>query len=118
MEAEAKLKFDLDDGADNMLMGVHLTKVVEANKAFQAKSLDDENTVKLANPVFFAKFVSLFGTSLDKQVLKKAKTIMRQADKDGDNKINIEEFHVIAEKFPNILFPAYKVSDELAAKLM
>ena len=53
----------------------------------------------------------------DKQVLKKANTIMRQADKDGDNKINIEEFHVIAEKFPNILFPAYKVSDELMAHL-
>lgn len=38
-------------------------------------------------------------------VLKKAKTIMKQADVDGDGHINLEEFVVISEKFPNILFP-------------
>ena len=41
----------------------------------------------------------------DKQVLKKAKTILRQVDKDGDGKVSREEFAVVAEKFPNILFP-------------
>ena len=35
-----------------------------------------------------------------KQVMKKAQTIMRQCDKDGDGTINMEEFQVIAEKFP------------------
>ena len=42
-----------------------------------------------------------------KQVLKKAQTIMRQCDDDGDGHINPEEFQIIAEKFPNILFPNY-----------
>jgi serine/threonine-protein phosphatase 2B regulatory subunit len=41
-------------------------------------------------------------------VIKKAKTIMKQADKDGDNEINFEEFQVISKKFPNILFPDFK----------
>ena len=38
-------------------------------------------------------------------VLKKAKTIMKQADIDGDGHITLEQFVVISEKFPNILFP-------------
>merc|ERR1711937_148747 len=40
------------------------------------------------------------------QVIRKAKTIMRQADQNGDGKISPEEFMTIATKFPNILFPA------------
>lgn len=82
LEAEAKLKFDLAEGAgaDNMLMGVHLQKVVEANKAFQTESLAETNTVKLSNPKFFGKFVSLFGIAADKQVLKKFKEEAKAAD--------------------------------------
>lgn len=38
-------------------------------------------------------------------VQRKAQTIMKQADEDGDNKMNLEEFLVICKKFPNILFP-------------
>ncbi|KAF0697165.1 Aste57867_12159 [Aphanomyces stellatus] len=38
-------------------------------------------------------------------VMKKAKTILKQADSDGDNKIDLAEFHVISKKFPNIIFP-------------
>ena len=41
------------------------------------------------------------------QVMKKAQTIMKQCDKDGDGHIDPEEFEIIAEKFPNILFPNY-----------
>jgi hypothetical protein len=43
--------------------------------------------------------------SLD-QVQRKAQTIMRQAD-DGDGCITLEEFHVIAARFPNIIFPNF-----------
>lgn len=39
-------------------------------------------------------------------VRRKAETIMRQAD-DGDGSISLEEFHVMAQKFPNILFPSF-----------
>ena len=41
------------------------------------------------------------------QVLKKAQTIMAQGDTDGSGEIDLEEFVVVAKKFPNILFPAY-----------
>ena len=41
------------------------------------------------------------------QVMKKAQTIMKQCDRDGDGHIDPEEFEIIAEKFPNILFPNY-----------
>lgn len=40
-------------------------------------------------------------------VQRKAQTIMRQADNDGDGCITLEEFHVIAMKFPNIIFPSF-----------
>ncbi|RHY21456.1 hypothetical protein DYB32_009809 [Aphanomyces invadans] len=38
-------------------------------------------------------------------VIKKAHTILKQADSDGDHKLNLDEFHVISKKFPNIIFP-------------
>lgn len=43
------------------------------------------------------------------QVKRKAATIMRQADKDGDNRLSLEELLVISEKFPNVLFPRQTV---------
>lgn len=39
-------------------------------------------------------------------VKKKAATIMRTADADGSGELSMDEFRVVAEKFPNILFPA------------
>ena len=30
---------------------------------------------------------------------------MKHGNKDGDGHLNLEKFHVISEKFPNILFP-------------
>lgn len=41
------------------------------------------------------------------QVRRKAETIMRQAT-ENDGSITIEEFHVMAQKFPNILFPSFE----------
>ena len=41
-----------------------------------------------------------------KSVERKAKTIMKQADKDGSGELSLEEFQVVSQKFPNILFPA------------
>jgi len=40
-------------------------------------------------------------------VKRKCMAIMRQGDKDGDNRISPVELVDIATKFPNILFPAY-----------
>jgi len=53
-------------------------------------------------------------------VKRKAETIMKTADKDGNNELSLEEFRVVAEKFPNILFPSFKNkeggADEAAAQ--
>ena len=49
----------------------------------------------------------------DQQVMRKAKTIMRQADANNDGRISPEEFVIIAKKFPNILFPAAQFSGQI-----
>lgn len=46
------------------------------------------------------------------QVKKKAQTIMKQADDNGDNKMSLDEFYVIAKKFPNLLFPPQDTATE------
>lgn len=51
--------------------------------------------------------------STDKEVMRKAETIMMQADKDGDGVISFDEFVVVSKKFPNILFPAYSLGQKL-----
>jgi Ca2+-binding EF-hand superfamily protein len=43
-------------------------------------------------------------------VKKKAQTIMKQADSNGDSRMSLEEFYQIAKKFPNLLFPSYEAS--------
>lgn len=55
--------------------------------------------------------------SSDQEVMRKADTIMAQADKDGDGVVDFDEFVVISKKFPNILFPAYSLSHQLGKKL-
>jgi hypothetical protein len=41
------------------------------------------------------------------QVKRKAQTIMKTADKDGNGELSIEEFRIVAQKSPNVLFPAF-----------
>lgn len=55
--------------------------------------------------------------STDKEVMRKADTIMAQADKDGDGVVDFDEFVLISKKFPNILFPAFSLSHQLGKKL-
>ncbi|TYZ61445.1 hypothetical protein PybrP1_011963 [[Pythium] brassicae (nom. inval.)] len=42
------------------------------------------------------------------QVQKKAQTILKQADDNGDGRMSLDEFYVIAKKFPNLLFPSHE----------
>merc|ERR1712224_28584 len=53
----------------------------------------------------------------DREVMRKADTIMAQADKDGDGVVDFDEFVIISKKFPNILFPAFSLSHQLGKKL-
>ncbi len=42
----------------------------------------------------------------DKEVQRKADTILQQADVDGDGVVSWDEFRNVSKKFPNILFPS------------
>ncbi len=42
----------------------------------------------------------------EKEVMKKAETVLAQADADGDGVITFDEFNLVAKRFPNILFAA------------
>eukprot|EP01029_Cantina_marsupialis_P026351 TRINITY_DN705_c0_g1_i2.p1 TRINITY_DN705_c0_g1~~TRINITY_DN705_c0_g1_i2.p1 ORF type:complete len:247 (+),score=86.30 TRINITY_DN705_c0_g1_i2:894-1634(+) len=55
--------------------------------------------------------------SSEREVLRKAETIMAQADKDGDGVISFEEFQIISNKFPNILFPTLNAFNKLQNKV-
>ena len=52
----------------------------------------------------------------DREVMRKADTIMAQADKDGDGVVDFDEFVIISKKFPNILFPAFAMSEKIKNK--
>ncbi|CAM9228565.1 unnamed protein product [Pylaiella littoralis] len=69
-------------------------------------SMDELVAVLKANHLATAKAVS-----------KKAQTIMKQADADGSGTLTLDEFLVVAKKFPNLLFPAMKTSNEGKAKV-
>ena len=72
---------------------------------FTFKLYDEDNNGFLVEEELVKILRATHMATDDKQVLKKAKTILRQVDKDGDGKVSREEFAVVAEKFPNILFP-------------
>jgi len=40
-------------------------------------------------------------------VAKKAQTILKHADEDGSGTLSLEEFDIIGQKFPNIMFPSF-----------
>ncbi len=42
----------------------------------------------------------------EKEVMKKAETVLAQADQDGDGVITFDEYNLVAKRFPNILFAA------------
>ena len=40
----------------------------------------------------------------EKEVMKKCETVLAQADADGDGVVTLDEFFLVAKRFPNILF--------------
>ena len=114
---ENKQLFHLYDAADGtaegkidmreFLLGINnFSGESRAHKVtFTFKLYDEDNNGFLVEEELVKILRATHMATDDKQVLKKAKTILRQVDKDGDGKVSREEFAVVAEKFPNILFP-------------
>ncbi|KAH9058629.1 hypothetical protein Ae201684P_005971 [Aphanomyces euteiches] len=86
-EKEEKLKFAFmvfDDDGNGVLSKMELMKILKANHM----------------------------ASNESEVARKADTIMSQGDKDGDGVISFDEFAIVSKKFPNILFPAYTLTQQ------
>ncbi len=82
---EEKLKFAFmvfDEDGNGVITKQELTKILKANHM----------------------------ASSEKEVARKADTIMAQADKDGDGVVSFEEFVGISKRFPNLTFPAISSS--------
>jgi len=72
--------------------------------AFTFKLFDEDKSGFISRPelVRILKVNYMTGSS---EVQKKADAIMRQADKDGDHQISLEEFEDVCARFPNLIFP-------------
>lgn len=101
-----------DDGADlrEVLLGVvNFMEGVERNQRvkFCFEIFDDDHNGFITEDELVNILKANHMTTEASQVKKKAQTIMRQADDNGDNKMSLDEFYVIAKKFPNLLFPSH-----------
>ncbi|KAE8909194.1 hypothetical protein PF005_g6158 [Phytophthora fragariae] len=67
---------------------------------------DDHNGFITEDELVNILRANYLATSAD-QVRKKAQTILRQADDNGDGHVSLDEFHAISRKFPNLLFPPH-----------
>ncbi|KAJ8561662.1 hypothetical protein ON010_g8022 [Phytophthora cinnamomi] len=67
---------------------------------------DDHNGFITEDELVNILRANYLATSAD-QVRKKAQTILRQADDNGDGRVSLDEFHAISRKFPNLLFPPH-----------
>ncbi|OQR93545.1 calmodulin-like protein [Achlya hypogyna] len=88
-------------GMSNLL---DIDKTIKAQFCFEIYD-DDHNGFITENEL--VNILKATHMTTEAQVQKKAKTILRQCDGDGDNKINLDEFYLISKKFPNILFPKF-----------
>lgn len=79
--------------------------------AFMVFDEDGNGVITKQELIKILKANHMAGT--EKEVMRKAETIMMQADKDGDGVISFDEFVIVSKKFPNILFPAYSLGQKL-----
>eukprot|EP01029_Cantina_marsupialis_P009497 TRINITY_DN2208_c0_g2_i1.p1 TRINITY_DN2208_c0_g2~~TRINITY_DN2208_c0_g2_i1.p1 ORF type:complete len:1456 (+),score=535.39 TRINITY_DN2208_c0_g2_i1:111-4478(+) len=88
-----------------------MTNFTEADKAarirFAFMMFDEDRSGFISEDELIKILKANHIAARDEQVARKAKTIMKQCDDDGDNTINLQEFMVISQKFPNILFPSF-----------
>ncbi|ETP34389.1 hypothetical protein F442_17312 [Phytophthora nicotianae P10297] len=104
-----------DSGADlreillaavNFVSGVDRTQRVR----FCFEIFDDDRNGFITEDELVNILRANYLATTDDQVRKKAQTILRQADDDGDGRVSLDEFHAISRKFPNLLFPPHDAS--------
>uniref|UniRef100_A0A7S3ZDF8 EF-hand domain-containing protein n=1 Tax=Lotharella globosa TaxID=91324 RepID=A0A7S3ZDF8_9EUKA len=75
--------------------------------AFAFKLFDEDGSGFISRPELVKILKVNYMATSASQVQKKADAIMRQADKDGDHQISMEEFEDVCARFPNLLFPQH-----------
>lgn len=75
--------------------------------AFAFKLFDEDNSGFISRPELVKILKVNYMATSSAQVQKKADAIMRQADKDGDHQISMDEFEDVCARFPNLLFPSH-----------
>jgi len=83
-----------------------IPKEDKAKFAFRLFDVDGNNRISLSELLKILKMSYLAST--EKQVQRKAESIMRHSDIDKDGSIGFGEFVAIARKLPNLLFPSLK----------
>jgi Ca2+-binding EF-hand superfamily protein len=76
---------------------------------FTFKVFDADQSGKISKGELVKILKANYLSSSESKVMKKADAIIRQADLDGDDCMNYNEFVAICKRFPNLLFPATKV---------
>lgn len=76
---------------------------------FTFKVFDADRSGKISKSELVKILKANYMSSSESKVMKKAETILRQADLDGDDCIDYNEFVAVCKRFPALLFPAVKV---------
>mmetsp|Transcript_33001 Transcript_33001/g.65742 ORF Transcript_33001/g.65742 Transcript_33001/m.65742 type:complete len:175 (-) Transcript_33001:219-743(-) len=87
-----------------MLNFVEMDKETRCDFVFR---IFDEDSSGLLEMKELVAILSANHMQSEDAVQRKAETIMKTADRDGNGELSIEEFRIVAQKFPNILFPSF-----------
>lgn len=93
-------------GAVNFLSGADRTQRVK----FCFEIFDDDHNGFITEDEL-VNILKANHMTTEAQVKKKAQTVLKQADDNGDGRMSLDEFYVIAKKFPNLLFPSHDSVD-------
>ena len=81
--------------------------------AFQVFDLDGSGSIDMDE---LRKIVKATNMASEKQLDRKVKWLMSQADKNNDGRLTFDEFTQLAKKFPNIVFPAFSLASSLTSQ--
>jgi len=102
-------KAGLIDGKEILIALANFTGAGKDDKLRFAFLLFDENNHGVITKSELIKVLKAnHMAKSEAEVMRKAETIMSQADKRGDGVISFDEFVNVSKKFPNILFPLYQ----------
>lgn len=90
---------------------ISMANLVTENKRQKAeyafKLFDMDNSGSIDREELIKILMATHMSTDPSQVESKVDAIMRQGDTDGSGELEVDDFHQVAERFPNIIFPKY-----------